>query len=248
MGQHYKEKSGQQNPDKNPGKPPDTNHGYGGDMSIKGLNTKSHIQYKNSLGENVVGVTTVINVLDKPLLLNWVARITKEGHDWQRYRDAMGEAGSLTHLRILHYLKGTEPDLSTYSPAIIKLSDNSLCSFYEWVKSHKLEPIALEVPWVSDRYNFGGTPDFVGLVNGRLEILDFKTGGLFLSVVLQLAAYRQLAQEKGHKVEHCRALSIPRSEGESFREELYTKFDDELNIFLNCLSIYTLLKKTGRRL
>jgi len=211
-------------------------------------NTRSHVQYKNSLGENIVGVTTVINILDKPALLNWVAKITKEGHDWQRYRDAMGDAGSLTHLRILNYLKHTKPDLSEYSPAIIKLSDNSMSSFFEWERSHKLEPIIIEEPLVSNKYSYGGTPDYVGLVNGRLELLDFKTGGLFLSVVLQLAAYRLLAHEKGHEVEHCRALSIPRSEGESFMEELYTKVNDEFQIFLNCLSIYNLLKKTGRKL
>jgi hypothetical protein len=211
-------------------------------------NTRIHTQYKNSLGENVVGTTTVINILDKPSLLNWVAKITKEGHDWQRFRDAMGDSGTLTHLRILHYLKGTKPDLSEYSPATIKLSDNSLRSFHEWEKSHKLEPILCEEVMVSNTYNFGGTPDYLGLVNGRLEILDFKTGGLYLSVILQLAAYRQLAIEKGHKVEYCRGLSIPRTDGESFREELYTKFDDEFAIFLSCLNIYNLLKKTGRRL
>lgn len=211
-------------------------------------NTKSHIQYKNSLGENIVGVTTVINILDKPALLPWVAKITKEGHDWQRYRDAMGDSGTLTHLRILHHLKHTEPDLSEYSPATIKLSDNSMLSFYEWERSHKLEPIFIEEPMVSNKYNYGGTPDYIGLVNGRLEIVDFKTGGLFLSVVLQLSAYQQMAIERNLNVEYCRGLSIPRSENEGFREELYHKIDDEFKIFLNCLSIYNLLKKTGRRL
>jgi hypothetical protein len=210
--------------------------------------TSAHIQYISMNGDRLPGVTTVIGILDKPSLLNWVAKITKEGHDWQRYRDSMGDSGTVTHLRILNYLKHTEPDLSEYSSATIKLSDNSMLSFYEWLKSHKLEPIALEVPWVSDIWNYGGTPDFTGLVNDRLEILDFKTGGLFLSVVLQLAAYRQLAHEKGHYVEYCRAISIPRTNDESFKEELYTKLDDEFKIFTNCLSIYNLLKKTGRRL
>ena len=211
-------------------------------------NTKIHTQYKNSLGENVVGTTTVIKILDKPSLLPWVAKITKAGFDWQRYRDAMGDSGTLTHLRILNYLKRTEPDLSEYSPVMIKLSHNSMLSFYEWEKSHKLEPIILEVPLVSDLYGFGGTPDYIGLVNGRLEIVDFKTGGLFLSVVLQLAAYRQLAKERGYPAEYCRALSIPRTENEGFKEELYTSLDDEFQIFLRCLDIYNLLKKTGRRL
>ena len=50
-------------------------------------------------------------------------------------------------------------------------------SFYEWEKQHKLEPLILEIPLVSDIYGFGGTPDFIGKVDGNLEILDYKSGG-----------------------------------------------------------------------
>ena len=210
--------------------------------------TKAHTKYFDTNGNLVVGTTTVINILDKPALVAWSNRLGLQGIDSTRYKDKLADVGTVTHLRILHYLKHTEPDLSEYSPADIALSDNCLKSFYEWEKSHKLEPIRMEIIMVSDKFGYGGTPDYLGLVNGRLEIVDFKTGGLYLSVVLQLAAYRQMAHELGYPVEHCRALSIPRSEGEGFKEELYTKLDDEFEIFKSCLAIYNLLKKTGRRL
>ena len=57
-----------------------------------------------------------------------------------------------------------------------------------------------------------------------------------------------MAHELGHKVEYARILSIPRAESESFDEKLVSSFDDEFEIFKHCLSIYNLLKKTGRHL
>jgi hypothetical protein len=210
--------------------------------------TKAHTRYYNSLGEQIAGITTITSVLDKPALVAWSNKLGLQGIDSTKYKDKLADVGSITHLRILHHLENTSPDLSEYAPADIKLSDNCMLSFYEWEKTHKLEPIALETPWVSAKYNYGGTEDFLGYINGRLEIMDFKTGGIYLSAILQAAALRQLAQELGHPVEHARILSIPRANNESFREELITRFDDEFEIFKNCLSIHNLLKKTGRRL
>jgi hypothetical protein len=210
-------------------------------------NTKTHVQYINSQGERVAGVTTILGLLDKPAIHYWIARITKAGYDWTKYRDKLADIGTITHLRILCHLKGIEPDLSEYAPADVKQSDNCMLSFTEWNKSHKLEPITLEVPWTSDIYNYGGTADYLGLVNGRLEIIDFKTGNaLYGEYSIQLAAYRQLAQELGHKVEHARLLRIGRDNNEGFEERLISKFDNEFELFKHLLAIYNLQKLMGK--
>jgi hypothetical protein len=209
----------------------------------------AHTQYINANGNRVVGVTTVLNVLDKPALVKWANNLGLQGLDSNKYRDKMADVGTITHLRILSHLKGIEPDLSEYSQSDIKTSDNCMLSYYEWEKHHKLEPICIETPLVSDRYGYGGTPDFVGLIDGRLEIIDYKTGnGIYGSAYYQVAAYRQMAQELGHNVEHARILRIGRDENEGFEERLVTKFDDEFQLFLRCLDIYNLLKKMGRKL
>jgi len=210
--------------------------------------TKAHTQYINFNGNRVVGVTTVLNVLDKPALVIWANRLGLQGIDSTKFKDKMADIGTITHLRILHYLKHTQPDLSEYSQADIATSDNCLLSFYEWEKSHKLEPICVEVPLTSDRFGYGGTPDYIGLVNGRLEIVDFKTGGIYNTAYYQVAAYRQLSNEMGHEVNHARILKIGRDANEGFEERLIAKFDDEFQLFLRCLEIYNLLKKMGRSL
>jgi hypothetical protein len=211
--------------------------------------TNAHVQYIHANGNRVPGVTTILDILNKPALVVWANRLGLQGIDSTKFKDKMADIGTITHLRILHYLKKTEPDLSEYSPADIKTSDNCMLSFYEWEKSHKLEPVIVEVPLTSDRYGFGGTPDFVGMVNGRLEIVDFKTGsGIYNTAFYQVAAYRQLAHEVGHQVEYARILRIGRDNNEGFEERLIASFDDEMALFLKCLEIYNLLKKMGRRL
>ena len=209
----------------------------------------AHTRYINANGDYCVGVTTVLNVLDKPALVVWANRLGLQGIDSTKFKDKMADIGTITHLRIMCELKNEIPDLSEYSQADIKTSDNCMLSYHEWLKHHKLEPICIETPLTSDRFGYGGTPDFIGLVDGRLEIMDYKTGsGIYGTAFYQVAAYRQMAQELGHKVEHARILRIGRGNDEGFEERLIASFDDEFQLFLRCLEIYNLLKKMGRRL
>lgn len=205
--------------------------------------TQAHTQYVMNTGDKVPGVTTVLNVLAKPALIAWANRLGLEGIDSSRYRDKMADVGTITHLMILAHITKATPDLTEYSQQDISTAENCMLSFLEWEKAHKLEPIVVETPITSDKYGYGGTPDYIGLVNGRLELLDFKTGnGIWAEMFYQLAAYRQLAQEQGHKIEHARILRIGRDENEGFEERLVTRFDNEFEVFRHCLAIYNLFK------
>jgi len=209
--------------------------------------TKAHTQYYLNTGDGVPGVTTVLNVLSKPALVKWANNLGLKGIDSTKYKDKMADIGTITHAMIMGYLTKTPQDFSEYSQQDIKTAENCMLSFYEWEKSHKLEPLIVEVPLVSDIYGYGGTPDFIGLVNGRLELIDFKTGnGIWPEYFYQMAAYRQLAKEHGHELKHARILRIGRDENEGFEERLTTKFDLEFKLFLNCLSIYNIQKELKR--
>lgn len=208
-------------------------------------NVKAHTQYVNNNGDKIVGVTTVLNsVLAKPYLVVWANKLGLQGIDSTRFTDKMAQIGTIAHLLVMHHLKGTTPDLSEYSQADINTAQNCMKSFYEWEKIHKLEPIILETPLSSDIYNYGGTADFIGKVDGQLEIIDFKTGGgLYPEYSVQLSAYRQLAKERGYEVNRARLLRIGRDDNEGFEERLITRFDLEFDLFKHCLAIYN-LKKT----
>lgn len=47
---------------------------------------KIHKKYLNKNGDVVASVTTVLRILDKPALLHWVAKMTREGKDWTKVR------------------------------------------------------------------------------------------------------------------------------------------------------------------
>lgn len=208
---------------------------------------KAHIQYVNSNGEKVIGVTTALSVLNKPFLVVWANRLGLQGIDSTKYTDKMASIGTIAHLLVMHHLENSTPDLSEYSQADIDTAQNCMKSFYEWEKVHKLEPILLETPLVSDIYNYGGSPDFIGKVDGVLEIIDFKTGsGIYPEYFFQISAYRQLAKEKGHIINRARILRIGRDDSEGFEERLTTKFDIEFDLFKHCLAIYQLQKQLKR--
>ena len=216
-------------------------------QKIESNKVKAHTRYYTKNGDSVVGVTTILNsVLAKPALLEWAWRCGMNGQDYKKVRDKAGEVGTITHLLVMHYLKNTAPDLSEYSKQDIDTAQNCMKSFLEWEKVHKVEPIMLETPLASDIYGYGGTPDFLGLVDEKLEILDFKTGGVFSSAYYQLAAYRQLAKEAGHKIERARILRIGRDDNEGFEERLIVKFDLEFELFKHCLAIYNIQKSLKR--
>ena len=111
--------------------------------------TKAHTKYFDANGNLVVGTTTVINVLDKPALVAWSNRLGLQGIDSTRYKDKLADVGTVTHLRILHYLKKTEPDLSEYSPATIKLSINLWLILPSSVANflHHIKPVGSSCPW-----------------------------------------------------------------------------------------------------
>ncbi len=205
--------------------------------------TKAHTQYYSQQGDSLPGVTTALGILSKPAIIHWSWQCGMRGEDYRKTRDKMADIGTITHLMILAHIKKTKLDLTEYSQQDISTAENCMLSFLEWEKDHKLEPTVVETPMVSDIYGYGGTPDYIGMVNGRLELLDFKTGkGIWNEMFYQLAAYRQLAQEQGHKIEHARILRIGRDENEGFEERLVTRFDNEFQVFQHCLAIYNLFK------
>ncbi len=203
--------------------------------------TRVHTVYKLKSGDRVPSVTTVLGILDKPALLAWAWQMGTQGLDYKAVRDNAGEIGTLAHYLIMCDLKGEKPDTSEHSAQDIDKAETCLIKYYEWEKSHKVEPLMLETPLISEQYHFGGTIDFFGKVDGQSTLLDFKTGkAIYPEFFYQLAAYEHLLAEAGQPIEVTRILRIGRNEDEGFEERTIGKLDNQWQIFLNCLSIYKL--------
>ena len=115
-----------------------------------------------------------------------------------------------------------------------------MLSFYEWEKIHKIKPILLETPLVSEVNQFGGTIDLYADLNGKKVLIDLKTGKAIYSnpMAYQLAAYSDLLAENGHHVDYSMILNIPRAETESFESRQWHDLSTERIIFYYCLEIY----------
>jgi hypothetical protein len=209
------------------------------------VKTKSHTQYRLQDGTQVIGVTTALGILNKPALLPWVAKITKEGHDWTRYRDDKASIGTLAHAFSLDYFMGTKTDTSHYDSHQISQAENSALSFFKWCEGKDIVPILIEGQLVSEAFRFGGTIDFFGLIDGVFTLLDLKSGGIWPEHIYQCSAYSWLLEENGFDVKKVRILGIPRTEDEGFIEKSITDIEISVGweIFQRCLDIYNLKKQ-----
>jgi len=205
--------------------------------------SKAHVIYKLEDGTKIPGVTTVLGILNKPALVIWANRLGLQGIDSSKYRDAMGEVGTLAHQMIVDYFNKVETDTSDYSSNQIELAENCLLSFWEWEKGHKIEVIMAEKQLISTEYGFGGTIDCFCNLDGQPTLLDFKTGkAIYPEMLYQLAAYEQLLAEDGKLIEVSRVLRIGRDEDEGFEERLMGDTSKHLELFKHCLAIYNLQK------
>ena len=210
---------------------------------IKEMPVKAHIRYKNKNGDIIPGVSTIANMLDKPALAPWANKLGLKGIDSNAYSREMGAIGTLAHSMIMAELKNEKLDISDYSQEQISKAENSFLSWLEWCKGKELSPILIEAPLISEQYQFGGTLDFLGLIDKTLILGDYKTGGIWREAYIQTCAYRQLAIENNYPpADKILILSIPRTEDEKFQEVSYTSFDNGFEAFLHLRRLYDILK------
>lgn len=207
------------------------------------MKTKSHVRYRLQSGVQCPGVTSITGILAKFPLYNWYWKLGRDGIDHRKHLDFLADVGTLAHSMIFHHLKGEEIATADYSQNQIVLASNSFESFLKWEKQHELKPILLEEQLVSEKYKYGGTPDFYGFVDGCKTLLDFKSSGIYDDQFIQLSAYVNLLKENGKKVDACRILVIPTAKDKGFREEQREDVSVHFEIFLRCLDIYNLRKE-----
>jgi hypothetical protein len=178
-------------------------------MTIKRINRGRGHSYTVD-GKKANGVTTVIGaVWPKPALQFWATKtvaqtaVDMEPSEWEqlaergrdgailwlaraadRVRDEAASRGTAVHKLAEKLIVGEEiapPDeLIGYAEGLIAFMD-------EW----RPRPVLMEKVVGSYKYGYAGTFDLVAdLPDGRRILWDYKSGSVFGSVALQLAAYR----------------------------------------------------------
>jgi len=159
--------------------------------------------YRNKAGERVPGVTTIIGRFkDSGGLLYWAfeqGKAAERGEIERLYdkRDAAAESGTLAHEMVEAHIKGEkfEPPFGTLD-STIEEANAAFDAYLNWEQTTRLNIVEQEMPLVSEAHHYGGCPDAIGEVNGRLCLVDWKTSnGIYPDYLIQLAAYKTLWEE-----------------------------------------------------
>lgn len=157
-------------------------------------------------GDPIPGVTTVLNALPKQLT-QWAADQSADYaiENWAE----LNELGiAKRHSAIRYAYKDARNKAAARGTDIHKLGESLVFGTAEAVPDElrgpveayarfldewKIEPVAAETPVASTRYRYAGTSDLTATIavrDGARALIDLKTGNVYESAVLQLAAYR----------------------------------------------------------
>ncbi len=152
-------------------------------------------QVYNENGIYYPSVTTILDDRPKPWLVKWRE---KWGPLAEKKLRACADVGDAFHAATEKLAKGETVD---------EPSNRRLCGMLRrvdtWLTESGFKPIRQEIHVVSRTYKYSGTFDAVGLLNGRLAVVDWKTStGIYPDMGLQLTAYAwAYAEEFGAKPE-----------------------------------------------
>ena len=224
--------------------------------------TEAHQLYRLADGTLVPGATSITSLIydygKAKGLMGYAYNCGRDHLDMEAVTKEAQAIGHLVHQLIYDYYKPfmhpeltfVPTDTSDYSKNQIDAAENSYLSFLAWAKRHKVEPVLIEEELKSERYRFGGTLDLLAIIDGRLTLVDFKSGkDVYLENWCQLAAYNILITENYPEVgpiELFMLVRIGKGEDEDFSEPWIgpgLKLSLYESIFLHALGIYQDLKE-----
>lgn len=174
-------------------------------------------RHKYTVGdESIPSVTTILSVINKPMLVNWAANTVADyinaqltpgvpldelqiktivenarKSPYQKKVDA-GQIGTFLHQWVEDYIHGTNP--------VIPVNEDlkkSVEQFLSWVSIYNVKFLASEQMVYSKQYRFCGTLDAICTIDGKMYIVDLKTSsGIYSEYYMQTAAYRYARVEE----------------------------------------------------
>ncbi len=155
--------------------------------------------YKNSHGQRVSGVTTIIGQnlgWNKQQLMWWA---NQEGLAGRNHRDTSqkaADAGTIAHYMIECDIKGIKPVLAQYDKDLIDKAENCFLNYLHWKDMVNFAPITTELALVSEIYGYGGTLDCPATIKGQTCLFDWKSSsGTYADYWIQMSAYVNLWNE-----------------------------------------------------
>jgi len=194
------------------------------------ISTAPWIQYPNSKKAQSFSTKVKTSWRDALASLRRSAKLYPD-----RIRDKAGGIGTEVHEAISAELQG---ELWTSDSQEVH---TAMQSYRMWREDSTVEPIWTEQTVWSLEYGYAGSADLVGLDNGRLVVLDWKTGaGVYNEAGLQVAAYSHCIEElTGETVDECRVIHLDKSTP-AWSEHTVKDWKRSFNGFLSALNTWKL--------
>lgn len=159
--------------------------------------------------EYVVGVTTMLN-MGTPIpagLLGYFKRTDKQTQE-EILTDAQVR-GTNVHQTIERLLMGE----AVYPSELNREAEKrAVAAFIDFFLNTQPQEVISEhvVAYIEDKYKFAGTLDFIGTINGKRILIDFKTSKIpSLNNSLQVQAYKAaVEQSTDEKIDACYTLYL----------------------------------------
>jgi hypothetical protein len=226
--------------------------------------------YKAADGKKIPSVTTILKIKDPGALINWAYKTGREHGVLEGQGNPAPSGlyegsdilaiGTCVHSMCEAWVKGDEPLLvlekaleadTVNDKATFRAQAASAYSAFEfWVKGTQLEIVDCEVQVISETHRYGGTLDFIGRLNGKLVLGDFKTSnGVWPEYLCQLAAYAKAYEEStGNKIDGGYHLLRFSKENGDFGHHFYPSLDDDAwPAFLHLRALYDLNERLKKR-
>ena len=84
---------------------------------------KTHTRYELKDGTWVPGITTILQIKNKPQLVPWANKLGLEGIEVGKYVDELADIGTIAHERIKCFLKNEEFDTSDFTENQLKCAE-----------------------------------------------------------------------------------------------------------------------------
>ena len=226
--------------------------------------------YKAADGKKIPSVTTILKIKDPGALINWAYKTGREHGVLEGQGNPAPSGlyegsdvlaiGTCVHSSCEAWVKGDDPHIELEKALEAKTvvdtkvfraqASSAYAAFEFWVKGTQLEIVDCEVPVISEAHRYGGTLDFIGKLNGKLVLGDFKTsGGVYPEYLMQIVAYAKAYEETtGNKIDGGYHLLRFSKENGDFGHHFYPSLDDDAwPAFLHLRALHDLNEKLKKR-
>ena len=236
---------------------------YGGSIQLEfdsGRHTYRVIN--NGRRYKVPSVTSICGIISKPALIPWAVNATidvvraaigpgaeySETYLEEVFRAAKQASGGIKKDAAS---RGTDVHRAIEAGLVGGTREGEICpqadAVIEWLRCTGSTVVETERRIYSRRYRYSGTLDAIVEIDGRLVLLDWKTGGRYADHLMQTAAYQYAFEEEtGQLID--RRILVSLKDGLKPHPFPRSTYRRHLAGFLGALRLFTNLKKAEKDL